>query len=296
MKLFDLHSDTLYEAYHRKVSAVTSTHLQAPLGISPFEKTRRVSAIWCDNVLDDESAWKAYLDIYHHTQSTLSDTPLPDGISLVYAIEDARLLNKKLDRLQTVLQNRTRVLTLTWQGLSSVGGAWNTEEGLTDFGKELIKASGELGIILDISHASEKTARETLALSEKYGTDVIASHSNSLSVCPHKRNISDYLFDALSERCAPVGISMVSYHLTERPTATVDTLLSHIAHFLSRKNGDKALAVGSDFDGTTELPEGISSLDDLPKLYKAIEKAFSGQIADRIFFENAEDYFITRNV
>lgn len=296
MKLFDLHSDTLYEAYHKKVSCITSSALQAPLGISPFEKTRRVSAIWCNNILDDESAWNAYLDIWHATQNALSEIPLPDGTTLIYAVEDARLLHKNLDRLDTLYRNGTRIITLMWQGLSSVGGAWNTDEGLSDFGKEIVKASKEIGIILDISHASEKAARETLALSEKYGADVIASHSNSLSVCPHRRNLSDYLFDALSERSAPVGISMVGSHLTERPTATVDTLLSHIAHFLSRKNGESSLAIGSDFDGTSELPEGISSLDDLPKLYTAIEKAFSGQIADRIFFKNAEDYFTKRNV
>ncbi len=296
MKLFDLHSDTLYEAYHRKLSPVTEPCLQAPLGISPFSETRRVSAIWCDKALDDEASWQAYLAILHYTETALSQSSLPDGISLIYAVEDARLLARKLNRLETLAQNGTRVLTLTWQGLSSVGGAWDTGDGLTDFGKAIVQASGELGILLDISHASEKTAREVLSLSERCDTDVIATHSNSFSVLKHKRNLSDYLFDALCERKALVGISMVSYHLAENGNATLDTLLSHIGHFLSRKNGDKTLAIGSDFDGTTTLPESISSLSDLPKLYTAIGKVFGNTLAERIFFENAENYFAKRNV
>lgn len=295
MKLFDLHSDTLYESYRRKLSPITSKELQAPLGISPFAQTKRVSAIWCDNVLDDESAWQAYLDIFDYTQNQLIQTPLPDGTSLLYAVEDARLLAGRLERLETLAQNGTRILTLTWQGLSVIGGAWDTDEGLTDFGKEVVKAAQSLGIVIDISHASDKAAREALALSEHYGSTVIASHSNARAICPHRRNLTDYLFDALAERSAPVGISMVSYHLGENENATVDTLLSHIAHLLTRKNGAKALALGSDFDGTDALPQGIRRLSDLPLLYHSLENAFGKTLADRIFFENAEDFFTENN-
>ena len=296
MKLFDLHSDTLYEAYHRKISPVSSELLQAPLGISPFDETYRVSAIWCNKALDDESAWNAYHAIWDSSQNALAKEALPQNVSLIHAVEDARLLNGNLDRLETLCRNGTRILTLTWQGLSSVGGAWDTDEGLTDFGKALVRSAKALPLILDISHASEKTARKTLAISEQCDVPVTASHSVSLAVCPHRRNLSDYLFDALAERGAPVGISMVSDHLNGNMTATLDTLLSHIAHFLSRKNGEYTLAIGSDFDGTDRLPEGISSLNDLPKLYAAIANAFSKPIADKIFFENAHTYFTKQTV
>lgn len=291
MKLFDLHSDTLYEAKRRALSPISAQELQAPLGLSPFEKTHRVSAIWCDNALDDEACFEAYLTIHRYTEEALAKEALPENITLIYAVEDARLLACSLDRLETLYQMGTRILTLTWQGISSIGGAWDTDAGLSDFGKAVIKAAGEIGMVLDISHASDRCAKETLALAEHYSTEVIATHSNSYIVCPHRRNLSDYLFEALAEREAVVGISMVPYHLDKNGNASLNTLLSHIAHFLSLKNAENTLAIGSDFDGVSTLPMGIASLSDLPELYRAIAAAFGITLADRIFFQNAEDYF-----
>ena len=291
MNLFDLHSDTLYEAKRRALSPISSTLLQAPLGVSPFEKTHRISAIWCDNTLDDEACYNAYLDIYRYTEEALCNEPLPERIRFTYAVEDARLLAGKAERLETLFENGVRVLTLTWQGVSSIGGAWDTESGLTDFGKALIRLSAELGMILDISHASLESAKETLALSERFGCEVIATHSCSFSVVAHKRNLTDYLFEALAERSAPVGINLVPYHLSEKKTASLDDMLSHIAHFLSLKNAAHSLALGSDFDGVSTLPQGIATLSDLPKLYRAIEAVFGSTLAERIFYQNAQTYF-----
>ena len=291
MKLFDLHSDTLYEAYHRGVSPLFSEHLQAPLGLSPFEVTHRIAAIWCDNTLDDESAWQEYLRIYASSEAALIKESLPDFVTFDYAVEDARLLAGKLDRLMILRQNGTKVLTLMWQGLSSIGGAWDTDEGLTDFGKAIVQNAPFLGITLDISHASEKAAKEVLKLSERSLCRVIATHSNSFTVCPHRRNLSDYLFDALAERSSPVGISMVPSHLSKTCKADFDTILSHIAYFLKRKNAENILAIGSDFDGVSTLPEGISSLGSLPAFYRHTESLLGKALTEAIFWRNAHRFF-----
>jgi len=294
VKLFDLHSDTLYEAKRRSLSPVSSKALQAPIGVSPFEKTHRISAIWCDNTLDDSACWQEYLSILAYTKEALEKEPLPDTVTLDYAVEDARLIENSTDRLQTLAMNGTKILTLTWQGLSVIGGAWDTEAGLTDLGKSIVRDAATLGITLDISHASDATAKDTLRLSERYGTSVIASHSNSRAVCPHMRNLSDYLFDALAERRSPVGISLVPHHLETNGSASPDSILRHITHFLSRKNGEKTLAIGSDLDGVSSLPEGFKTLADLGTFYRLIEKTLGKALADAIFYDNASAFF-TRN-
>ena len=291
MTLFDLHSDTLYEADRLSVSPISSSRLQAPLGISPFDKTHRLSAIWCDNTLDDEACFDAFCRIHHNTEKALSSEGLPETIAFTYAVEDARLLSGNLDRLAFLYEKGVRVLTLTWQGISSIGGAWDSDAGLSDFGKAAVRAACEIGMILDLSHASDQTAKETLRLTEQYDGKVIATHSNSRTVCPHKRNVSDYLFEALAERSSLVGISLVPDHLEANGNACLDTPLLHIANFLSLKNGDATLAIGSDFDGVDRLPEGITSLCDLPKLYHLIDATFGKALAKQIFSENAARYF-----
>lgn len=294
MNLFDLHSDTLYEAYVNRLSPISASTLQAPLGISPFDQTHRLSAIWCSNELDDETCFREYLAIHAYTEDSVSHEGLPGGIGFSYAVEDARLLAGKLERMETLAAHNVKVLTLTWQGISSVGGAWDTEMGLTDFGKAIVRNAAALGLTLDISHASDQTAKETLLIAERCNASVIASHSNSRLVCPHKRNLSDYLFDALSEREALVGISMVPYHLQENGCAKLSDVFSHILHFLSRRNAEKTLAIGSDFDGVSTLPEGISSLSDLPKLYRHIESVLGKVATEAIFYENASRFFSQR--
>lgn len=293
MKLFDLHSDTLYEAYTRKLSPVSSDRLQAPLGVSPFEKTHRVSAIWCDNTLDDKACFDKFLKIKAYTEKALFKEPLPESVTLTYAVEDIRLLDRRLDRLALLYGCGVRVATLTWQGLSSVGGAFDTDKGLTDFGKAAVREASKLGIVIDLSHASEASCKDALHAMDAAGGRVIASHSNAFSVCPHRRNLTDYWIDALIERGALIGLSLVPGHLSLDKNATVDTLLFHIDHMLKRQNAESVLAFGSDFDGVSSLPEGITSLSDLPKLYEKISKAFGNGIAARMFYDNAAAFFQT---
>ena len=118
MNLFDLHSDTLYEAYVNRLSPISARTLQAPLGISPFDKTHRLSAIWCSNELDDETCFREYLAIHAYTEDSVSHEGLPGGIGFSYAVEDARLLAGKLERMETLAAHNVKVLTLTWQGIS----------------------------------------------------------------------------------------------------------------------------------------------------------------------------------
>ncbi len=289
MKLFDLHSDTLFEAARRKVSPISSLALQAPLGISPFEKTFRTAAIWCRHGLDDNACFEEFLNIHTHTEEALQKEELPNTISFQYAVEDARLLSGKLDRLSVLHEKGVRVLTLLWKDTTVIGGAWNTDDGLTPFGKEVVKEAKTYDIVLDLSHASFVAAKEILALTERYDIPLIASHSNSFTVCPHKRNLPDCLFDALAERSALVGISLVPEHLDPKG-ATLSSPLHHIAHFLSRKGGEQILAVGSDFDGS-DLPEGIIGLSDLPKLSQTVENTLGKPFADAFFYENAARFF-----
>ena len=183
-----------------------------------------------------------------------------------------------------------RVLTLNWRGQSCIGGGWDTDSPLTDFGREIVKECARLGIIIDLSHSSEKVQDEVFQMSVELGIAPIYSHSNSYTVCTHKRNISDEHF-TMAVRCnGLVGINLCPKFLENDGSADIYSVLNHIDHFLFL-GGESTLALGCDFDGTSSLPAGISDISDLPRLYEIIAKKYGDRFANDIFFYNAFNFW-----
>ncbi len=291
MPYFDLHSDTLFEAYHRNVSPYTGQALTAPIAVCPFGQTRRVLAIWSDNALDDDSAYDAFFDIlaFYHSHTDEAKNALCQAL---LAVEDARLLANDLSRLDRLYAEGVRILTLAWSGVSSFAGAWNTHAPLSDFGKEAVLKAASLGMTVDLSHASDECFWEVMGLAKAHRFRPIASHSNSRSLCPHGRNLSDEMFSALVEIKGLCGVSFVPMHLAEDGNADIDTVIGHILHFLAL-GGEDILAIGSDFDGVSRLPEGIDGIRSIPSFAHRLEKATSKRITEKILYQNACRYFDT---
>ena len=289
--LFDLHCDTLSELYRRNENIKNND-----LHIS-FEKAKafspyaQVFAIWSDASLSNDGAYERYNKILDYSKKELNFTTKINNNEQfsILAVEDARLLSNDLSHLHKLFSDGVRILTLNWKSVSIIGGAWDTNKGLTEFGKNVVKTCFELGIIPDISHSSEKTVDDVFELSKKYNRPVIASHSNSYYVCNHKRNISDEHFKKIIEFSSIVGISLVPEHLLNNCYATIDDILYHIEHFLDL-GGENTVCLGSDFDGVSSLPQNINSISDLTLLYQDIEKRFGNIIAKKIFFENAYNF------
>lgn len=285
MNYFDLHSDTLYEAYHKAADPFGDTNLMAPLCVPNHPNIRRVLAIWSDNTLDDNEAYNHFWKILSHykTHAAIQSTPPKNH---VLAVEDIRIVGKDLSRLEVLYDSGVRVITLTWKGLSSIGGAWDTNDGLTPFGKEVVRQAVALGMKIDLSHASDQTFHQVIDMAKRLSFSPIASHSNSRALCPHRRNLTDGMFRALQSLGGLVGISFVPNHLSETGIADIDTVLSHILHFLSL-GGENCLAIGSDFDGVATLPHGIKGIASLSLLEKKLASATSAEIAEKILYRNA---------
>ena len=289
---FDLHCDTLVAAYD-KSSNIYNDKLYASISklkhASPYIQ---IASIWSDYRLSSNEAFSKALNVisFAKNQNIEITTNLNHSISQAYilGIEDARILEYDLSRIDTLYSLGIRVITLNWKDASCIGGGWNTEIGLTDFGKEVIKKCASLGIIVDLSHSSSQVFYDTLALSDKLAFVPIASHSNSFSICSHKRNLTDFQLKSLFDIKSIVGISLVGEHLGQNPT--INTIISHIEHIF-RLGGERCLCLGCDLDGTDSLPIGISSVEDIYKLYDIICDYFGNNLAKRIFFHNAYDFF-----
>ncbi len=292
ISLFDLHCDTLLEAYNQVLN-IRDCDLHISLKKAKnFSHYIQVASIWSDYRLNNDDAYKkacSIINYYCDLGVNFCNNHNDFGCrSFILGIEDARLLNGDISRLDSLYKLGLRILTLNWRGASIIGGGFDTDLGLTSFGRDAVKRCSELGIVVDVSHSSVRTFYDVLELGEKYGFVPIASHSNSFSVCEHPRNLTDAQFNILCELGSVVGVSLVSEHLGEN--ATIYTALKHILHYLSL-NGEKALALGCDFDGTSNLPTGINSICDLDKLYSLLKRELGEKIANAIFYENANAFF-----
>ncbi|MBQ9744701.1 MAG: membrane dipeptidase [Clostridia bacterium] len=292
--LFDLHCDTLSELYLGNFSfssAPLHISLDKCTGISPY---RQVLAIWSDNSLSSEEAYERYKSTVSYAKKQgidfVKDFKNIYKEKFILAVEDARLLNNDISRLDTLYSDGVKILTLCWRDTSCIGGGWNTDNALTPFGIDVVKRCFELGIIPDISHASLSVMHQVTQLARKYSKTIIASHSNSYTVCKHDRNLRDENFLQIMSLGGLVGISLCPQHLTEDGNADIHHILNHIEHYLSL-NGEDSICLGCDFDGVSTLPNGIKNISDIPLLFNESVKKFGYRVSEKIFYENAYSFF-----
>lgn len=286
LRLFDLHCDTAYEMYKRNCG-ITQNGLHISLDREDkIEEYIQLTAIWCDENCSDEECYNDFFAILDHFKNENKGNKW----KTILTIEDARLLCGRIDRLNTLFKYGVKVLTPLWKGSTIIGGAYNTDDGLTTFGKEVVSRCFALGIVPDISHASLKSADDMFLIAEKEEKPLIASHSCSFSIYPHERNLNDEQFKRIKSLGGIVGLSFCSYHLTDdkKSTCTTDDILKHIEHYLYL--GEDNVCIGADMDGAP-LPEDIRGIEDIPVLYDRLCECFGIETTNKITWENAHNFF-----
>jgi membrane dipeptidase len=118
---------------------------------------------------------------------------------------------------------------------------------------------------------------------------VIASHSNSRKICPHKRNLSDEQILEIIKRKGLIGLNFYRGFLNSENASEID-ILRHTEYILSL-GGEDALSIGTDFDGA-DIIEEFDCDNKLLKLEKLfLDNGFEKQIVDKILFNNANRFF-----
>ena len=304
MDYFDLHCDTATEIFKRRVKLYDN-----PLHISlkkagHIEKYAQIAAFWSDPRYSGDECFDLFGKTLDHFTAELSENglaPVTDtdafekyqnaGLpAFIIGVEGAGLLNRDISRLDDMYRRGVRGITLTWKGVSCIGGAFDTDEGLSPFGADTVIRMGELNVACDLSHAGVKTANDALSLVKAKGYPVFCSHSNAYSLCRHPRCISDGFAKELSLAGGICGVSFVPYHLTEDKICTAETVVSHILHLRNIAGGDFP-AVGGDFDGVDRLPEGISDISDVTLICDLLKKhGLSDGETEKILYGNAKRF------
>jgi membrane dipeptidase len=131
-------------------------------------------------------------------------------IAVLMGVEGGHMINNSLANLDKFFALGVRYMTLThtvntdWADASTDKAAHN---GLTDFGKQVVREMNRLGMMVDISHVADKTFYDVLAVSK---SPVIASHSSCRALCSAPRNMTDDMIKALA---AKGGVIQINYHI-----------------------------------------------------------------------------------
>jgi membrane dipeptidase len=260
-------------------------------------------------------------------------------------IEGGHSVENSLALLRQYYALGVRYMTLTWSNSNDWADSSgdiesksvpHTKRGLTAFGEEVVREMNRLGMMVDISHVSDRTFYRTLKISR---APVIASHSGARSLCAHPRNLTDEMLRAVATSGGPAsrgGVVQVNFFsgfisqdywdtlmarkpqvekakaaakrrakarggeftfadqdriwhrfMEKIPRPPLSTLIDHIDH-IAKVGGVDHVGLGSDFDGVSgQLPEGLDSAADLPKITQALlDRDYSAEDCRKILGAN----------
>lgn len=211
-------------------------------------------------------------------------------IAALLTLEGADGLEGDWALLRTVYELGVRILGLTWNYASwAADGVLEPRQGgLTAKGRELVRISKELGLLLDVSHLTDTAFWELAELTER---PLIASHSNARAICPHPRNLTDDQIRALIALDGRIGLTYVPYFVSGKNKVEVEDLLPHIERICSL-GGENHLMLGSDFDGIDVYIDGLKHPGEAGNLAAAVEKAYGKTFADKLLNENAMRFLL----
>lgn len=209
-----------------------------------------------------------------------------DGkIAAFLAIEGAELLGSSLEGLRAAYDKGVRLVNLTWNYRNPLCGTNQSGGGLTEAGRAFVRAAQALGVAVDMSHLSDEGFWDCLELAEK---PILAGHSNARALCPHPRNLTDEMFSALAKAGGVAGLNLCPAFLGEDPD--LETCFQHIEHFLAL-GGEKAVCLGSDFDGIDRPPRGIAGVQDMGALYECLLRHnLPEDLVRDIYYNNLLDF------
>lgn len=218
-----------------------------------------------------------------YSAKEIADNLKRGKMSAILTIEGPAGFDYNTELLEDLYHIGFRITTLSWNEQNPLTGSCVTGGGLTQQGREFVKEAQRLGMVVDVSHISDEAFWNIMDITCK---PIIASHSNSRSIWNHPRNLTDEMYLAICKTGGTTGINLYSDFLGNNPT--IDTVCDHILHFLDIAGSDKHISLGSDFDGIDAMPEGITGIQDYPKLAdRLLALGLSDTTVENIFWNNA---------
>jgi membrane dipeptidase len=230
-------------------------------------------------------------------------------IASLMGAEGGHAIDSSLGVLRMLQAIGVRYMTLTHNanvGWADSGTDQPAAGGLTDFGRAVVREMQRIGMLVDLSHTAPSTMRDTLGVAT---VPVIFSHSSAYAVCRHPRNVPDdvlralagnggvcmvtFVADFVSQECADWDqallaeaerrgldrrdIAQVTAITAEwktahpQPRATLGQVADHVEH-VREVAGIGHVGIGGDYDGTTDLPDGLTDVSCYPALFAELRR------------------------
>lgn len=215
-------------------------------------------------------------------------------IAAVFHIEGAEAIDRDLVMIETLYGMGLRSIGPVWSRPNMFGhgvpfrypSAPDTGPGLTDAGKDLVRACNNKKILIDLSHLNERGFRDVAALSN---APLVATHSNVHRICPHARNLTDWQLGAIRDTNGLVGLNFETTFLHSPPERSgvpdAEILLRHM-DVLILELGEDGVGLGSDFDGA-DVPKLIGDASGLQRLLDVFrEHGYGEDLIEKIAWKN----------
>lgn len=199
---------------------------------------------------------KNYLSIAR-TTADLYEDKRHGRKSIMLGIENGLALNGSIDNVKHFAQRGVVYITLCHNGdndLCDSARGCNTHNGISPFGERVIQEMNRLGVVVDLSHANEKSFYDALDISN---VPIVCSHSSSRKLCDHPRNLTDEQMKALARRGGVAQTTIYHGFLRTEGEATVLDAMAHLEHAINVMGIDH-VGIGTDFDGDG----GVRGLND----------------------------------
>lgn len=254
---------------------------------TPAERLAARGEAMLDAVVDAvaKSAGRAFLA---KTAGDVEQARAGGPVAALLALEGADALGEDPGELRRFVEKGVRMLSFAWKDNAFSGTAFGAGGGLTARGEWLLGSAEEMGVLIDVSHLSDRAFLDVVGLATK---PFVASHSNCRALCPHPRNLTDAMIRQIADAGGVVGINLAPHFLdaetaaaygalraevlaqgdtpaaraaaAERrqrlPRPSLDLAGAHISHAI-KVGGEDAVGIGGDLDGIEETPLGISSV------------------------------------
>jgi membrane dipeptidase len=229
-----------------------------------------------------------------HTVAELRTAMSAGKLAWITHIEGAEAIAPDLSNLQALYNRGLRSIGPVWSRPNAFGegvpfrfpSSPDTGGGLTDAGKELVKACNQLRIMIDVSHLNERGFWDVAKLSN---APLVATHSNAHELSASSRNLTNEQLLAISQSGGMVGLNYATGFLRSDgrwdSLTAVDVMIDHLKHLL-RFAGPDGVGLGSDFDGA-RIPAIIGNVTGVEHLISAMAEAgFTTDVIEKITSKN----------
>lgn len=304
LKFFDLHADIGYDVFLKHQQGIHD--VVRDIHMPKFRKGS-LNAICMASYFEGNESW----EVMQKMIETLHDDLLScdqikiirssadlinqdDKLKVIFSVEGMCGIQDDVEaKISWLYDHDVRLASLTWNEENKLanGVLGCSDRGLSELGVIAIKKMEELGIIIDVSHANEKTFWDIMKYSQGV---IIASHSNVYNLCVHPRNLKDEQIKAIADRGGIIGLNGYRKFVNQE-RGDIDQYVEH-ALYLKDLIGIEHIALGVDFmdilPGDPGMTYGLESVCQLPNLYEVMKRHnLNEEEIQKICFENAEQLF-----